>query len=71
MKKKIDNLYDVAYLTKTGRLMVAKRISAKNKTEAKAKLKREMRASTSFKSIVTVIEIKSTVVHGIWLDKKA
>ncbi len=57
MKKKIDNLYDVAYLTKTGRLMVAKRIAAKNKTEAKATLKREMRASTSFKSIVTVIEI--------------
>lgn len=69
MKKKIDNLYDIAYLTKTGRLMVAKRIAAKNKTEAKAKLKKEN--STSFKSIVTIIEIKSTVVQGIWLDKKA
>lgn len=56
-KQQFDNLYDIAYKTKSGRLMVAKRIAAKTAEEAKKKLKKEMRLSSSFDSIVTVIKL--------------
>ena len=58
MKTKfIDNYYDVIYKTKSGRAMVAKRVAAKTDKEARKKVKREMRASTSFDSIITIIKL--------------
>jgi len=54
---KLDNYYDVVYKTKSGRAMVAKRIAAKTAKAAKSKLKTSMRASSSFKSVVTAIKL--------------
>jgi hypothetical protein len=51
--------YDIVYQTTSGRGMIAKNIIAKNKTEAKAKLKKEMKESKTFKKILSVIEINS------------
>ena len=56
-KQKFDNYYDIAYKTKGGRMMVAKRIAAKTSKEAKEKLKKQMRASSTFDGIVTVIKL--------------
>ena len=56
-KQKFDNYYDIAYKTKSGRMMVAKRIAAKTSKEAKEKLKKEMRASSSFDGIITAIKL--------------
>ena len=55
--KEQANYYDVVYKTKSGRLMVAKRIEASTAKVAKSKLKKQMRKSTSFKSIVTTVKI--------------
>ena len=50
------NFYDIAYKTKSGRMMIASRIEAKTGKAAKAKLKKQMRASNSFDKIVTTIK---------------
>lgn len=57
MKRKLKNLYDVAYKTKSGRLMVSKRVSAYTAKGAKALVKKEMKASTSFDRVVTAFKI--------------
>ncbi len=51
------NFYDVIYKTKSGRGMVAKRVEAKTDKAAKAKVKKEMRASKSFSHIVTTFKL--------------
>jgi len=56
-KQKFNNYYDVAYKTKSGRLMVARRVAAKTAKEAKQKVKTEMRASSSFGGIVTATKL--------------
>ncbi|PSJ72346.1 hypothetical protein C7N43_34605 [Sphingobacteriales bacterium UPWRP_1] len=56
-KQKFTNLYDVIYKTKSGRVMVAGRIEAKTANEAKAKLKKEMRASSTFDKPIMAIMI--------------
>jgi hypothetical protein len=57
MKKQIENHYDIAYKTKSGRMMVAKNISGINANAAKAKLKKQMRKSSSFDSIITAVKV--------------
>lgn len=65
----LEKHFDIVYRTKSGRGMVAKNIVAKNQTEAKQKLKKEMQKSTSFDKIITVIEIsgglKKPVTKGL------
>ncbi len=56
-KNQLEKYYDVVYKTKSGRAMVAKRISGKNANEAKLKIKKEMRASSSFDKIITAIKL--------------
>jgi hypothetical protein len=56
-KKVLYNYYDIAYKTKGGRLMVAKRVKGKNDSDARRNLKREMRASKTFRNIVSVIKL--------------
>lgn len=51
------NSYDVVYKTKSGRAMVAKKVEAKTANAAKAKVKSEMRASTSFDKVVMAIKL--------------
>ncbi len=51
------NIYDVVYKTKSGRAMIAKRIEAKTAKAAKAKVKRQMAASATFKNVVTAIKL--------------
>lgn len=51
------NRYDVFYRTKSGRGMVAHNITATSDKAARAKLKKQMRASSSFDKIVTVIKL--------------
>ena len=46
-----DKPFDVAYKTKSGSAMVAKRIMAKNEEEAKEKLEKQMRASSTFDKV--------------------
>ena len=55
--EKLDNYYDVVYKTKSGRGMIAKRVSAKTAKAAKAKVKRDMSSSATFKNIVTAIKL--------------
>lgn len=55
--RKPNKFYDIVYQTNSGRLMVAKKIEAKTKTDARAKLKMQMRASTSFKKIIMITEV--------------
>lgn len=66
--KSQGNFYDVVYLNKKptnpkrsllkpSRLMVAKKILAKTKKEAKLILEQQMRASTSFDKVVMVIKL--------------
>jgi hypothetical protein len=55
----LNKHFDIVYTTKSGRGMVAKNVVAKNQTEAKQKLKKEMQKSTSFDKIITVIEISN------------
>lgn len=59
MKKKteIENDYDVIYKTTSGRAMIAKRIPAKTAEAAKAKVKKQMRASSTFKSVISAIKL--------------
>ncbi len=54
---KLENYYDVVYKTKSGRAMVAKRIPAKTAKAAKALVKKQNIASTSFKNVVTTIKV--------------
>jgi hypothetical protein len=56
-EQKIKNYYDVAYKTKSGRMMVAKRVAGKTAKEAMEKVKKEMKTSTSFDKVVTAIKI--------------
>ena len=56
-KSKFDKFYDVVYTTKSGRTMVATRTPAKNAEEAKRKIKKQMRASSTFKKVVTAIKV--------------
>lgn len=53
----MENEYDVIYKTKSGRAMVAKKIKAKTAELAKSKVKREMRASSSFDKVVMAIKL--------------
>lgn len=55
--KRTLKYFDVVYTTKGGRGMIAKRVPAYSKTGAMAKVKTEMRASTTFKKCVTAIEL--------------
>lgn len=57
MKNETNNFYDIAYKTKSGRMMIAKRVEGKTSNDAKAKLKKQMRSSTSFDKIVTAIKL--------------
>ena len=57
--------YDVVYQTTSGRLMIAKRVSAKSETEAKEKVKNEMRASTTFKEIKMAIGLGAPATKGL------
>lgn len=56
-KQKLGNYYDIAYRTKSGRLMVARRIEAKTAKKAESKLKTQMKVSSSFDGIVTTIKL--------------
>lgn len=65
---KFDKYYDVIYLTKSGRGMIYKRVPGKNKTEVRAKVNKEMKASTSFDKIVLITEVgglKAPVTKGL------
>jgi hypothetical protein len=53
----MKNYYDVIYKTKSGRAMVAKRVEAKSSTEAKSKIKNQMRASYTFDKVITTIKL--------------
>jgi hypothetical protein len=55
-KQKPNNIYDVVYRTKSGRTMVTHGIEAKTMKAAAAKLKQNMRASSSFDKVVLVIK---------------
>ncbi|WP_156133098.1 hypothetical protein [Lacinutrix sp. Hel_I_90] len=58
MKKRIEkNYYDVVYRTKSGSAMVAKRIEASNAEKAKAKVKKEMKSSSTFKVVVSAFKL--------------
>ena len=57
MAKKQKNFYDVIYKTKAGRAMVAKRIEAETDKEAKKILKKQMRASATFGSVISTIKL--------------
>lgn len=57
MATKLTYFYDVIYLTKSGRGMVSKRIAAKTDREAKAIVKKQMRASKTFKKVVMAIKL--------------
>jgi len=57
MAKECKYFYDVAYRTKTGRMMVAKRVCANTSKEAQRKIKKEMRASKSFDKVITTIKL--------------
>ena len=52
----LDNFYDVIYSTKRGVTMIAKRVPAPTEAKAKAKVRKEMRASTTFKKILMVVK---------------
>lgn len=56
-KTKPTNFYDVVYKTKSGRAYVAKRIEAASAVIAKAKVKKQMRASSSFDKIIMAIKL--------------
>lgn len=49
----LNNIYDVVYRTKSGRVMVAKAIEAKDAKSAKKKLKKQMQASSSFDKVIS------------------
>lgn len=55
--QKFNNYYDVLYRTTSGRGMVAKRVPAKTAEAAKQKIKKEMKGSSTFKSIITAIKL--------------
>jgi len=55
---KLDRCFDVVYKTTSGRAVIAKRVSAKSKTAAMAKIKREMKASSTFKRVLMAIELR-------------
>lgn len=57
--------FDVVYSTKSGRLVVAKSVMANNAAEAKEKLKKEMRASTSFDKIRLVMGMNASLPNGL------
>lgn len=59
MKKKAKcvNTYDVVYKTKSGRLMVAKKVCGDNANDAKKNLQKEMRASDSFDKVITATKL--------------
>lgn len=53
----ISKYYDVVYRTKSGRTMVSTRVEATSKNDAMAKLKKQMRASSSFdKPIMAILK---------------
>lgn len=54
---KHNNFYDVTYKTKSGRLMVAKRIAGQTENQAKELLKKKMRASETFDSVISAIKL--------------
>lgn len=55
--QQFENFYDIAYKTKGGRMMVAKRVAGKTAEEAKRRLQKEMKASSSFDGIVLAIKL--------------
>lgn len=55
-KQKPNNIYDVVYKTKSGRVMVQHGVEAKTMKAAKDKIKQNMRASSSFDKVVLVIK---------------
>jgi hypothetical protein len=63
-----DKPFNVIYKTKSGRGMVASNIMAKNEKEAEEKLKKQMRASSTFDSVIMVHE--SFEVGGILSSKE-
>lgn len=62
--EKIQN-FDVIYTTTGGRTMVAHEIQARTKAEAMATLKKQMRASTTLKKIVTAIGMGVAFPRGM------
>lgn len=56
MAKALTKFYDVIYSTKSGRTMIARKIEGKTQAEAKKNLKLQMRKSTSFNKIISVIQ---------------
>lgn len=54
---KETNVYDVVYRTTSGRAMVAKRIEAPTAEAAKAKVTKQMKASSTFQSVTMAIKI--------------
>ena len=58
VKQLYDNVYDVIYRVKSGRCVVVHNVSAKTDKEAKAKIKKEMKASSTFDKIVMAIKMK-------------
>jgi len=56
MENKIKKYFDVIYTTKSGNSMIAKKIEAESKEDAKEVLKKQMRASSTFDKVLTVID---------------
>lgn len=56
-KNALNNYYDVVYKTKSGRVMIAKRIAEKKATLAINKVKRQMKASSTFDKVIMAIKL--------------
>jgi hypothetical protein len=55
---KLPKYYDVVYHTKSGKSMIAKKVSAHSEREAMEKLENEMRASQTFDKPIMAIEME-------------
>lgn len=53
----MNHFFNVIYKTINGQLMVAKRINANTEEQANEILLKSMRASSSFKEIITTIKL--------------
>lgn len=61
----LEKLFDVVYTTKSGKTMIARRVKALSKEAAMAKLKKEMKASTTLDKIVMAIGLNGALPKGM------
>lgn len=57
--------FDVVYTTKSGKTMIAKRVEAVSAQDAKDKLKKQMKASTTFDKVVTAVGLNGALPKGM------